>query len=31
MKPVEDGFFEAIAVSDKVNKVANAGPDIQSR
>ncbi|MEZ5881261.1 MAG: SOS response-associated peptidase [Nitratireductor sp.] len=29
MQPVEDGFFEAIAVSDKVNKVANAGPDIQ--
>jgi putative SOS response-associated peptidase YedK len=29
MQPVEDGFFEAISVSDKVNKVANAGPDIQ--
>ncbi len=29
MQPVEDGFFEAIAISDKVNKVANAGPDIQ--
>ena len=29
MKPVEDGFFETIAVSDKVNKVSNAGPDIQ--
>lgn len=29
MNPVEEGFFEAIAVSDKVNKVANAGPDIQ--
>ena len=28
MQPVEDGFFEAIAVSDKVNKVANADPDI---
>jgi len=30
MQPVEDGFFEAIAVSDKVNKVANTGPDIQA-
>ncbi len=29
MNPVEDGFFEAIAVSDAVNKVANTGPDIQ--
>ncbi|MGI9402585.1 MAG: SOS response-associated peptidase [Rhizobiaceae bacterium] len=28
MQPVEEGFFEAIAVSDKVNKVANSGPDI---
>ncbi len=27
---VEDGFFEAIAVSDRVNKVANTGVDIQS-
>lgn len=26
---VEDGFFEAIAVSDQVNKVANSGPEIQ--
>ena len=26
---VEDGFFEAIAVSDRVNKVANTGPDVQ--
>ncbi len=29
MQGVEDGFFEAIAVSDRVNKVANVGPDIQ--
>ncbi len=29
MQPVEDGFFEAIAVSDAVNKVANTGPEIQ--
>ncbi|WP_411034990.1 SOS response-associated peptidase [Shinella sp. BYT-45] len=28
MKPVGDGFFEAIPISDKVNKVANMGPDI---
>ena len=29
MMPVENGFFDAIAVSDAVNKVANTGPDIQ--
>lgn len=29
LKPAEDGFFEAIAVADLVNKVANTGPDIQ--
>jgi putative SOS response-associated peptidase YedK len=29
MNAVEDGFFEAIAVSDRVNKVANTGPDVQ--
>lgn len=29
-KGVEDGFFEAIAVSDRVNKVANTSADIQS-
>jgi putative SOS response-associated peptidase YedK len=28
MQPIEDGFFEAIPVSDRVNKVANMGPDI---
>jgi putative SOS response-associated peptidase YedK len=31
MRPVEEGFFEAIPVSDKVNKFANIGPDIQER
>jgi putative SOS response-associated peptidase YedK len=29
MRPVEPGFFEAIPVSDRVNKVANTDPDIQ--
>ena len=29
MRPVEPGFFEAFPVSDRVNKVANAGPDLQ--
>jgi putative SOS response-associated peptidase YedK len=28
MRPIDDGFFEAIPISDKVNKVANMGPDI---
>jgi putative SOS response-associated peptidase YedK len=31
MRPPQEGFFEAIPVSDKVNKVANAGPDLQQR
>lgn len=31
MTAVEDGFFEAIPVSDRVNKVANSGPEIQER
>lgn len=31
MRPVEPDFFDAIPVSDKVNKVANTGPDIQER
>lgn len=31
LEPVEDGFFEIIPVSDKVNKVANGGADIQIR
>lgn len=28
LSPVEPSFFEAIPISNKVNKVANAGPDI---
>jgi putative SOS response-associated peptidase YedK len=31
LRPAEPGFFEAVPVSDKVNKVANVGPDIQER
>lgn len=31
LRPVEPGFFEAVPVSDKVNKVANASPEIQAR
>lgn len=31
LRPREPGFFEAIPVSDKVNKVANTGPEIQER
>ncbi|PLP61326.1 hypothetical protein CYK37_03400 [Mesorhizobium loti] len=31
LRPVEEGFFEAIPVSDLVNKVANTGPEIQER
>ncbi|RWL99028.1 MAG: SOS response-associated peptidase [Mesorhizobium sp.] len=31
LKPVEPDFFEAIPVSDLVNKVANTGPEIQER
>jgi putative SOS response-associated peptidase YedK len=31
MRPVEPEFFEAIPVSDKVNKFANTGPEIQER
>ncbi|WEX07657.1 SOS response-associated peptidase [Chelativorans sp. AA-79] len=31
LSPVEPGFFEAIPVSDKVNSVANLGPDLQER
>jgi len=31
MRPVQDDFFEAIPVSDKVNKVANTSPDVQAR
>lgn len=29
MQPIEPDFFEAIPISDKVNKVANSGPDVQ--
>lgn len=29
MQAVEDGFFEAVPVSGKVNKVANSGPEVQ--
>lgn len=29
LKPADQDFFEAIHVSDRVNKVANAGPDLQ--
>ena len=31
LAPVEPGFFEAIPVSPRGNKVANTGPDIQDR
>jgi len=31
LAPVEPGFFEAVPVSDKVNSVANVGPDLQER
>ncbi|MGI6852856.1 SOS response-associated peptidase [Mesorhizobium sp. 1B3] len=31
LRPAEEGLFEAIPVSDRVNKVANVGPDIQER
>ena len=29
MHPIENGYFEAIPVGDKVNKVANSGADVQ--
>ena len=29
MRPPDPDFFEAIPVSDKVNKVANVGPELQ--
>ena len=31
MLPIEDGYFNAIPVSDAVNKVANSGPQIQDK
>lgn len=30
MKPADDDFFEVIAISDAVNKVANMGPEVQT-
>jgi len=29
MKPVDNDYFEAIRISDAVNKVANSGPEVQ--
>lgn len=29
LRPAEPGFFEAVPVSDRVNKAANMGPDLQ--
>lgn len=31
MRPADPGLFEAIPVSDRVNKVANLGPDLHQR
>lgn len=31
LRPADPGFFEAVPVSDKVNKFANTGPEIQER
>lgn len=31
MRPIDNDYFEAIPVSDKVNKVANMSPDVQLR
>lgn len=31
LKPAPDGFFEAVPVSERVNKVANTGADLQER
>lgn len=31
LRPTEPGFFEAIPISNRVNSVANAGPEIQER
>jgi len=30
LRPAPAGYFEAVPVSDRVNKVANAGPDVQA-
>lgn len=31
MRPAPEDFFEAVPISDKVNRVANTGPDLQER
>ena len=31
MQPMPEGFWEAVPVSDRVNKVANVGPELQER
>lgn len=31
LEPVEEGFFEAIPVSDRVNRIRNDSPDLQAR
>lgn len=31
LRPADEGLFEAIPVSERVNKVANVGPEIQDR
>lgn len=31
LRPAQPDFFEAVPVSDLVNKVANTGPEIQER
>ena len=28
LRPADDGYFEAIPISDRVNKVANTGPEL---
>jgi putative SOS response-associated peptidase YedK len=30
MRPAQEDFFEAIPISDRVNKVANMGADLQT-
>lgn len=31
LRPADEGFFEAVPISDLVNKVANTGPEVQER
>lgn len=31
MQPVDAAYFQAIPVSDKVNKIANSGPEVQTK